>query len=178
VHARTSKRQGGGEPGQGWQPTLRTVLLILALVPIVTLTALWATSSAQLYADRRRQQERSDVSNRAVRPVLGVFYSLQEERRISGAALADPVGYRKELREQRSRTDAAVRGVEALPDSGWKAPNDIRRAAAELIEDVQKPDGYKRSRGLPVLPSSCTSHWSDQPRGSRWHATDSYASSR
>lgn len=143
VHARTSKRRGTAEPGEGWRPTLHTVLLVLALVPIVTLTALWATSSAQLYTDWRRQQDRSDVSTQAVRPVMGVFFSLQEERRVSGAALADPAAYQKELREQRTRTDAAVKGVEALPSSRWKAPDDIRRAAAQLGKDLQKLDGYR-----------------------------------
>ena len=143
VHARASKKQGQPEPEGGRQPSLRTVLLILALVPIVTLTALWATSSTQLYVDWRRQVERNDVSTRAARPVMGTFFSLQEERRLSGAALADPAAYRKQLREQRARTDAAVKGVEALSGSGWNAPDDIRRDVAALGGELLKLDGYR-----------------------------------
>ncbi|MET7731938.1 nitrate- and nitrite sensing domain-containing protein [Streptomyces sp. NPDC005402] len=143
VHARESKRQGRREPRAGRQPALRTVLLVLALVPIVTLVALWAVDSAQLYSDWRRQQDRNDVSTQAARPVLGAFFSLQEERRLSEAALADPAGYRKQLSAQRARTDAAVKAVEALPDSGWNAPADIRGDVVDLGRALRNLAGYR-----------------------------------
>ncbi|WP_330262220.1 nitrate- and nitrite sensing domain-containing protein [Streptomyces griseorubiginosus] len=143
VHARASKRQGRREPRAGRQPALRTVLLVLALVPIVTLVALWAVDSAQLYTDWRRQQDRNDVSTQAARPVLGAFFSLQEERRLSEATLADPAAYRKQLSAQRARTDAAVKAVEALPDSGWNAPADIRGDVVDLGRALRSLAGYR-----------------------------------
>ncbi|MFG2129120.1 nitrate- and nitrite sensing domain-containing protein [Streptomyces sp. NPDC048751] len=143
VHARASKRQDQRDREAGRQPSLRTVLLVLALVPIVTLVALWATSSAQLYADWSQQRERNDVSTHAARPILGVFFNLQEERRLSGAALADPTAYQKQLREQRARTDAVVKTVQELPASGWKAPDDIRHAVADLGQDLRKLADYR-----------------------------------
>ncbi|MET7452950.1 nitrate- and nitrite sensing domain-containing protein [Streptomyces sp. NPDC005574] len=143
VHARASKRQDQRDRDSGRQLSLRTVLLVLALVPIVTLVALWATGSAQLYTDWRRQQDRNDVSTQAARPVLGAFFSLQEERRLSGAALADPAAYQKQLREQRVRTDAVVKAVEELPAGGWKAPGDIREGVADLGQDLRRLADYR-----------------------------------
>ncbi|MFF0011237.1 nitrate- and nitrite sensing domain-containing protein [Streptomyces sp. NPDC005374] len=143
VHARASNRQGRREPRAGRQPALRTVLLVLALVPIVTLVALWAVDSEQLYSDWRRQQDRNDVSTQAARPVLGAFFSLQEERRLSAAALADPAGYQKQLTAQRTRTDAAVKAVEALPDSGWNAPADIRGDVVDLDRALRNLPDYR-----------------------------------
>ncbi|WP_371667981.1 nitrate- and nitrite sensing domain-containing protein [Streptomyces sp. NBC_00289] len=116
---------------------------MLALVPIVTLVALWATSSAQLYTDWRRQQDRNNVSTTAARPILGAFFSLQEERRLSGAALADPAAYQKRLREQRARTDVVVKTVEELPAKGWSAPEDIRAAVVDLGQDLRKLADYR-----------------------------------
>ncbi|MFJ9907980.1 nitrate- and nitrite sensing domain-containing protein [Streptomyces sp. NPDC101152] len=112
-------------------------------MPIVTLVALWAVSSAQLYTDWRRQQDRNDVSTRAARPVLGAFFALQEERRLSEAALADPAGYQSQLRAQRARTDATVRAVEALPDSGWSAPADIRGDIVDLGRALRDLADYR-----------------------------------
>jgi signal transduction histidine kinase len=144
VHARASKRQGGRrEPGTERQPALRTVLLVLALVPIVTLVALWAVDSTQLYTDWRRQQDRNDVSGQAARPVLGAFFSLQEERRLSEAALADPAAFQEQLRAQRARTDAAVKAVEALPGSGWNAPADIRGDVVDLGRALRNLTDYR-----------------------------------
>ncbi|WP_328752346.1 nitrate- and nitrite sensing domain-containing protein [Streptomyces sp. NBC_00285] len=143
VHARASNRAGRREPRAGRQPALRTVLLVLALVPIVTLVALWAVDSAQLYSDWRRQQDRNDVSTQAARPVLGAFFSLQEERRLSEAALADPAAYQKQLSAQRTRTDAAVKAVEALPDRGWNAPADIRADVVDLGRALHNLADYR-----------------------------------
>src|SRR5204862_537394 len=104
------------------------------LVPIVTLVALWAVDSAQLYSDWQRQQDRNDVSTQAARPVLGAFFSLQEERRLSAAALADPAGYQKQLTALRTRTDAAVKADEArhfrtlMADSAWKKKTAVEQA--------------------------------------------------
>lgn len=145
VHARASKRQGPRVSGSGArrQPSLRTVLLILALVPSVTLVALWLASSAQLYTEWRTQKDRNAASNAAARPIMAAFFDLQEERRLSGAELADPEGYQKALRAQRSRTDADVTTVQELPDSGWSAPDDIRANVVQVGRNLRKLADYR-----------------------------------
>ncbi|MCW8384648.1 nitrate- and nitrite sensing domain-containing protein [Streptomyces justiciae] len=119
------------------------VLLVLALVPIMALVGQWTWNSVQLYGDWRTQKDRADASNRAGPTVAIAFFALQEERRLSAAALADPAAYRKQLRAQRVRTDAAVKSVDALPDHGWKAPDDIRGVVAELDKELRKLPGYR-----------------------------------
>lgn len=143
VHARASKRQGPRGSGARRQPSLRTVLLILALVPSVTLVALWLASSAQLYTEWQKQKDRNAASNAAARPIMAAFFDLQEERRLSGAELADPEGYQKALRAQRSRTDADVTTVQELPDSGWSAPDDIRANVVQVGRNLRKLADYR-----------------------------------
>nr|WP_241266926.1 nitrate- and nitrite sensing domain-containing protein [Streptomyces scabichelini] len=74
---------------------------------------------------------------------MAAFFSLQEERRLSGAALADPGAYRTELRKQRLRTDATVKSVQELPGSGWSAPDDIRRNVEEVGRDLRQLADYR-----------------------------------
>jgi signal transduction histidine kinase len=112
-------------------------------VPSVTLVALWLASSAQLYTEWQRQKDRNAASNAAARPIMAAFFDLQEERRLSGAELADPEGYQKALRAQRIRTDADVTTVQELPDSGWSAPDDIRANVVQVGRNLRKLADYR-----------------------------------
>ncbi|MFK4102962.1 nitrate- and nitrite sensing domain-containing protein [Streptomyces sp. NPDC019531] len=118
---------------------------MLALVPCVALVALWSTTSVQLYTDWRQQKERSDSSQESSVLVVVVFYNLQEERRVTGAALADPEKYRAQLAAQRVRTDAAVEKVQALTEGGWTGPADISRDVGRVIQSLAKLDGYREA---------------------------------
>lgn len=66
-----------------------------------------------------------------------------EERRLSGAELADPEGYQKALRAQRIRTDADVTTVQELPDSGWSAPDDIRANVVQVGRNLRELADYR-----------------------------------
>ncbi|MFG2455623.1 nitrate- and nitrite sensing domain-containing protein [Streptomyces sp. NPDC048523] len=112
-------------------------------MPSVTLVALWLASSAQLYTDWQRQKDRNAASNAAARPIMAAFFDLQEERRLSGAELADPEGYQKALRAQRVRTDADVTTVQELPDSNWSAPDDIRAKVVQVGSNLRKLSDYR-----------------------------------
>ncbi|MFL5997413.1 MAG: nitrate- and nitrite sensing domain-containing protein [Streptomyces sp.] len=112
-------------------------------MPSVTLVALWLASSAQLYTDWQRQKDRNAASNAAARPIMAAFFDLQEERRLSGAELADPGGYQKALRAQRIRTDADVATVQELPDSNWSAPDDIRANVVQVGRNLRKLSDYR-----------------------------------
>ncbi|WP_328770054.1 sensor histidine kinase [Streptomyces sp. NBC_00286] len=112
-------------------------------MPSVTLVALWATTSVQLYTEWQQQRQRNEASTEAARPIMAAFFSLQEERRLSGAALGDSRSYKAELQKQRGRTDAAVKTVQALPGSGWDAPDDIRRNVVQVGKDLDKLADYR-----------------------------------
>ncbi|MER6086077.1 nitrate- and nitrite sensing domain-containing protein [Streptomyces sp. NPDC001833] len=111
----------------------------------MALVALWSTTSVQLYGDWRQQTERSDSAQQSSVEVAQVWYSLQEERRLSGAALADPDAYRTQLAAQRARTDAVAKVVEALPGSGWDGPADLDRDVTRVIRSLGKLDGYREA---------------------------------
>lgn len=145
VHARAPKRPGRTERGGGRQLSLRTVLLVLALVPCVTLAALWATTSLQLFTDWRQQKARSDSSHQASVLVAVAFYGLQEERRLSAADLADPGTYRTQLKKQRDFTDAAMKKIEDLDAGGFSAPSDIKHGVTQVIAEQQKLTAYREA---------------------------------
>ncbi|WP_157857312.1 sensor histidine kinase [Streptomyces yerevanensis] len=114
-------------------------------MPSVTLVALWATTSVQLYTEWQQQRQRNEASTEAARPIMAAFFSLQEERRLSGAALGDSRSYKAELQKQRGRTDAAVKTVQALPGSEWDAPDDIRRNVVRVGRDLDKLADYRNA---------------------------------
>ncbi|MEU6146589.1 nitrate- and nitrite sensing domain-containing protein [Streptomyces sp. NPDC047081] len=145
VHARASKRQSRTDGGGSRQLSLRTALLVLALVPCVALVALWSTTSVQLYSDWRTQKNRSDSAQQSSVKVAQVWYSLQEERRLSGAALAQPNTYRSQLAAQRERTDATAKLVLALPSTGWDGPADLDRDVAAVIKSLGKLESYREA---------------------------------
>ncbi|MFC1402718.1 MULTISPECIES: sensor histidine kinase [Streptacidiphilus] len=100
--------------GPARQLSLRTVLLILALVPTIAVVVLWAMNSVQLYDNWHTANDRNTVGKAGAAPIYAVFYNLQAERQLSAAAIADPNAYRKQLATQRQATDAAVASVQAV----------------------------------------------------------------
>ncbi|MGW0582363.1 nitrate- and nitrite sensing domain-containing protein, partial [Streptomyces sp. NPDC002920] len=126
LHARAAKQQTGQEAdtGQGGQETvpkrrlsLRTILLILALVPTLALVSVWAMNSVQLYGDWKSVHDRIEVGKKVGTPIAAVAYQLQVERQLSAVVLADPKSGRSELAKQRALTDRSVKGFEAVADS-------------------------------------------------------------
>lgn len=126
LHARAAEQQTSheAEPRQGGQETvskrglsLRTTLLILALVPTIALVALWAMNSAQLYGNWKTVHDRNEAGKQVGQPIAVVLYQLQAERQLSAAALADPKAYQSKLAKQRALTDRSVQGLEALSDA-------------------------------------------------------------
>ncbi|MGW2848908.1 nitrate- and nitrite sensing domain-containing protein, partial [Streptomyces sp. NPDC001274] len=87
--------------------SLRTALLVLAIVPGVALAALWAVTSGQTLLDFQRMAAQGQLAQKAGQPSNIVYYNLQQERRLSAEALARHKGVTEELRQQRTKTDEA-----------------------------------------------------------------------
>ena len=90
------------------QPSLRTVLLILALVPSIAVIVLWAMNSVQLYDNWHTANDQNTAGKSGAIPIVAVFYNLQTERQLSAATIANPGAYRAQLAKQRQATDASV----------------------------------------------------------------------
>ncbi|MGW3043508.1 nitrate- and nitrite sensing domain-containing protein [Kitasatospora sp. NPDC001159] len=119
--------------------SLRTALIVLAVVPSLALVALWAVSSGETVFDFQRQAAQGMLAKKAGQPSNIVYYNLQEERRLSAEALARPASNTDQLRRQRQLTDNAVRQFQALSgETADDAPGDVRTAVAEARQAMSK----------------------------------------
>ncbi|MFF8916107.1 nitrate- and nitrite sensing domain-containing protein [Streptomyces sp. NPDC015032] len=96
--------------------SLRTALLVLAIVPGVALTVLWAVTSGQTLTDLQRQVAQGQSAEKAGQPSTVVYYNVQEERRLSADVLGGHKGAEDALRRQRVLTDDAIKSFQALSD--------------------------------------------------------------
>ncbi|MFI6858975.1 nitrate- and nitrite sensing domain-containing protein [Streptomyces sp. NPDC050421] len=112
--------------------SLRTALLVLAIVPGVALAALWAVTSGQTLLDFQRQAAQGQLAQKAGQPSNIVYYNLQEERRLSAEALARNGGATDALRKQRKLTDEAITTFQSLSDIATDdAPGEVRDAVVQ-----------------------------------------------
>ncbi|MFJ2093487.1 nitrate- and nitrite sensing domain-containing protein [Streptomyces sp. NPDC087901] len=112
--------------------SLRTALLVLAIVPGVALAALWAVTSGQTLLDFQRQAAQGQLAQKAGQPSNIVYYNLQEERRLSAEALAAHGGATDALRKQRKLTDEAITSFQSLSDIATDdAPGEVREAVVQ-----------------------------------------------
>jgi signal transduction histidine kinase len=112
--------------------SLRTALLVLAIVPGVALAALWAVTSGQTLLDFQRQAAQGQLAQKAGQPSNIVYYNLQAERRLSAEALARHKGATEELQRQRKLTDDAVKSFQSLSDVATDdAPAEVRDAVGK-----------------------------------------------
>ena len=143
LHARTAQQQQDRAPKAQAAPkrqlSLRTILLVLALVPCLALVALGAMNSAQLYGDWRTVHDRNEEGKRFGTPLVTVFFNLQAERRLSVAALADPKAGRTELTRQRTLTDRSVQSLDAV----GTAPSSLTEAFQEVTLGLKKLPDYR-----------------------------------
>ncbi|MEH0423581.1 sensor histidine kinase [Streptomyces sp. B21-083] len=139
LHARTAQQPQDRAPKR--QLSVRTMLLVLALVPCLALVALGAMDSAHLHGDWRTVHDRNDEAKRFGTPLVTVFFNLQEERRLSAAVLADPAADRSELTRQRELTDRSVRSLVAL----GAGPSALAEPFQEVTRGLKKLPGYRDS---------------------------------
>src|SRR5690349_10523992 len=117
--------------------SLRTALLVLAVVPGVALAALWAVTSGQTLLDFQRQAAQGQLAQKAGQPSNIVYYNLQEERRLSAEALARGGGPTDALRKQRKLTDKAIDGFQSLSDIATDdAPGEVRDAVRSALTSI------------------------------------------
>ncbi|MER5741904.1 nitrate- and nitrite sensing domain-containing protein [Streptomyces sp. NPDC002225] len=119
--------------------SLRTALLVLAIVPGVALAALWAVTSGQTLLDFQRMAAQGQLAQKAGQPSNIVYYNLQQERRLSAEALARHKGVTEELRQQRTKTDEAVKSFQSLSDVATDdAPDEVRDAVTRAREAINQ----------------------------------------
>lgn len=110
-------------PAGGRRLPLRTVLIIVVIVPTMTFAPLVASGMYQLFSQWQSEKDQMDLATTTVgRPAANLFFSLDQERRLTAAAQADPrSASRDKLAKQRAVTDKAVSAFRPL--TALDAPN-------------------------------------------------------
>src|SRR5690242_14312189 len=103
--------------------SIRLSLILLALVPSVTLAAMWGVTTTQMFAEGLRLRSQTQLSRSTGAMGTEATLALQRERSLSAAWLAgDPRGSRAALEAQRKETDEAVAKLVGQSDAIKMAP--------------------------------------------------------
>ncbi|MCD9873102.1 sensor histidine kinase [Streptomyces guryensis] len=124
--------------------SIRLSLILLALVPSVTLAAMWALTTTQTFDEGLRLRGQTELSRSTGAMGTDATLALQRERSLSAAWLAhDPRGSRAALDTQRKETDKAVAKLVGQSDAIRKAPARISDRLYSVLGSVGSLEYYR-----------------------------------
>ncbi|MEU6371870.1 nitrate- and nitrite sensing domain-containing protein [Streptomyces sp. NPDC046909] len=123
--------------------SIRLSLILLALVPGVTLTALWGVTTTQMFAEGLRLREQTELSLSTGAMGTDATLALQRERSLSAAWLAAPHGSRTALDAQRKATDKEVAKLVGRSDAIEKAPSRVSERLYSVLGSVASLEYYR-----------------------------------
>ncbi|MGX4689153.1 sensor histidine kinase [Streptomyces sp. JNUCC 63] len=123
--------------------SIRLSLILLALVPSVTLAAMWGMTTTQMFSEGLRLRSHTQLSRSTGAMGTEATLALQRERRLSAAWLATGHGSRAELDAARRQTDAAVAKLVGQTDAIRKAPSRVRDRLYSVVASVGSLEYYR-----------------------------------
>ncbi|MFF4252550.1 nitrate- and nitrite sensing domain-containing protein [Streptomyces sp. NPDC001663] len=123
--------------------SIRLSLILLALVPSVTLAAMWGVTTTQMFTEGLRLRGQTELSRSTGAMGTDATLALQRERSLSAAWLADPHGSRDALDAQRKKTDRAVSKLVGQTDAINKAPSRISDRLYSVLGSVSSLEYYR-----------------------------------
>lgn len=123
--------------------SIRISLILLALVPSVTLTGMWAVTTTQMFTEGLRLRGQTELSLSTGAMGTDATLALQRERSLSAAWLASPRGSRAALDAQREETDKAVAKLVGQSDAINKAPARISDRLYSVLGSVASLEYYR-----------------------------------
>lgn len=123
--------------------SIRLSLILLALVPSVTLTAMWAVTTTQMFTEGLRLRGQTELSRSTGAMGTDATLALQRERSLSAAWLASPRGSRAALEAQREETDKAVAKLVGQTDAINEAPARISDRLYSVLGSVGSLEYYR-----------------------------------
>ncbi|CAM5509805.1 sensor histidine kinase [Streptomyces aurantiogriseus] len=123
--------------------SIRLSLILLALVPSVTLAAMWGVTTIQMFSEGLRLREQTELSRATGALGTEATLALQQERSLSAVWLATPAGSRAPLEAQRKKTDAAVARLVARSDDIQRAPARVRDRMYSVVASVSSLEYYR-----------------------------------
>ncbi|MFF7471054.1 nitrate- and nitrite sensing domain-containing protein [Streptomyces sp. NPDC008092] len=136
-----------GSGGSSGRLPLRTVLIILVVVPSLALAPLWGLSTYQLATRWQSEKAQSDLSASLGRPSSVLFQSLDEERRLTAELQADPgAKARGRLAAARAATDKAVTGFRPVAgESTSHGQQGLGAALSAAVRDLDRLAAQRRA---------------------------------
>ncbi|MDT0438441.1 MULTISPECIES: nitrate- and nitrite sensing domain-containing protein [Streptomyces] len=123
--------------------SIRLSLILLALVPSVTLAAMWGVTTTQMFTEGLRLRSQTELSRSTGAMGTEATLALQRERSFSAIWLTDPKGNRDALDKQRAITDAAVAKLVRQSDAIQKAPARISDRLYSVLGSVGSLEYYR-----------------------------------
>ncbi|MFD5338338.1 sensor histidine kinase [Streptomyces hawaiiensis] len=123
--------------------SIRLSLVLLALVPSVTLAAMWGVTTIQMFSEGLRLRDQTELSRSTGAMGTDATLALQRERSLSAAWLASPKGSRAALDAQREETDKAVAKLVGQADAIEKAPSRISDRLYSVLGSVGSLEYYR-----------------------------------
>ncbi|MFJ9902308.1 nitrate- and nitrite sensing domain-containing protein [Streptomyces sp. NPDC101152] len=124
--------------------SIRLSLILLALVPSVTLAAMWGVTTTQMFTEGLRLRSQTELSRSTGAMGTEATLALQRERSLSAAWLSgDPRGSRAALDAQRKETDRAVAKLVGQSAAIRKAPARISDRLYSVVGSVGSLEYYR-----------------------------------
>ncbi|MFB6848817.1 nitrate- and nitrite sensing domain-containing protein [Streptomyces sp. NPDC056373] len=123
--------------------SIRLSLVLLALVPSVTLAAMWGVTTIQMFSEGLRLRDQTELSRSTGAMGTDATLALQRERSLSAAWLASAKGSRAALDAQREETDKAVAKLVGQADAIEKAPARISDRLYSVLGSVGSLEYYR-----------------------------------
>ncbi|MEQ6026570.1 nitrate- and nitrite sensing domain-containing protein [Streptomyces salinarius] len=123
--------------------SIRLSLILLALVPGVTLAAVWGVTTVQIFSEGLRLRAQTELSRDTGAMGTEATLALQKERSLSAAWLAAPDGDRAALDAQRKKTDEAVAQLVGQSDAIESAPDRISDRLYSVLGSVGSLEYYR-----------------------------------
>lgn len=147
-HARKRTDSVDGEPltpppnRRGRQQTIKRRVIRLVLVPSVVAVVLWLVASGYLVFQGFYNREVASSVRKVSIPAVTSLASIQQERRLSIAFLANPSSKLSVVLDQRRRTDRGLSELRAIaPSALARAPESIQIRWRELTDYLDRlPD--------------------------------------
>ncbi|WUV91736.1 nitrate- and nitrite sensing domain-containing protein [Streptomyces canus] len=130
--------------------SIRLSLIMLALVPSVTLAAVWGVTTTQLFSEGLRLRSQTELSRSTGAMGTEATLALQGERALSAAWLAKVPGSRAALDEKRAATDAAVAKLVRRSDEIQQAPARIADQLYSVLGSVGSLEYYREQVDRPT----------------------------
>ncbi|MFE3033977.1 nitrate- and nitrite sensing domain-containing protein [Streptomyces canus] len=130
--------------------SIRLSLIMLALVPSVTLTAMWGVTTTQLFSEGLRLRSQTELSRSTGAMGTETTLALQGERAVSAARLARVPGSRTALDEKRAATDAAVAQLVRRSEEIQRAPARIAEQLYSVLGSVGSLEYYREQVDHPT----------------------------